>query len=218
MASPLPASSKLTFGAFQLDAAAGKLFKNGIPLKLQPQPFRVLLLLAERSGAVVTREEIQRCLWGDSTFVDFERGINFSINQIRGVLNDKAGKPGFIETLPRIGYRFIPPVVADGPNASTTHTSCEPIPSRQVYEWPAHNSTAVARSLAVLPLENLSGISEQDYFADGMTDALITSLGQIGALRVISRTSVMQYKGIHKPLPQIARELNVDTVVEGTVL
>src|SRR5580693_6885916 len=281
MASPLPASSKLTFGAFQLDAAAGKLFKNGIPLKLQPQPFRVLLLLAERSGAVVTREEIQRCLWGDSTFVDFERGINFSINQIRGVLNDKAGKPGFIETLPRIGYRFIPPVVADGPNASTTHTSCEPIPSRQVYEWPAHNSTtfarasaateipvsirrassawwkrnylrtvtvtavvvvvvvliawmlrrdrvsqslrpasdmAVARSLAVLPLENLSGISEQDYFADGMTDALITSLGQIGALRVISRTSVMQYKGIHKPLPQMARELNVDTVVEGTVL
>src|SRR5580692_8289134 len=130
MASPLPASSKLTFGAFQLDAAAGKLFKNGIPLKLQPQPFRVLLLLAERSGAVVTREEIQRCLWGDSTFVDFERGINFSINQIRGVLNDKAGKPGFIETLPRIGYRFIFPVSRDGSTQSAVGVTASVSPGR----------------------------------------------------------------------------------------
>jgi TolB-like protein/Tfp pilus assembly protein PilF len=73
-------------------------------------------------------------------------------------------------------------------------------------------------SLAVLPLENLSGDPAQDYFADGMTDELITDLGQISTLRVISRTSVMQYKGVHKPLPQIANELNVDAVVEGTVV
>ena len=73
-------------------------------------------------------------------------------------------------------------------------------------------------SLAVLPLENLSADKEQDYFADGMTDELIADLGQIGELRVISRTSVLQYKGVHKPLPQIARELNVDAVLEGTVL
>jgi TolB-like protein len=74
------------------------------------------------------------------------------------------------------------------------------------------------RSLAVLPLESLSGDASQDYFADGMTDELITDLGQISALRVISRTSVMSYKRVRKPLPQIARELNVDGVVEGTVL
>src|SRR6058998_673174 len=74
------------------------------------------------------------------------------------------------------------------------------------------------RSLAVLPLESLSSDSSQEYFADGMTDELISDLGQISALRVISRTSVMQYKGVRKPLPQIARELNVDAVVEGTVL
>jgi TolB-like protein len=74
------------------------------------------------------------------------------------------------------------------------------------------------RSLAVLPLDNLSGDPTQDYFADGMTDALITDLAQIRALRVISRTSVMGYKGVRKPLPEIARELNVDAVVEGTVL
>ena len=78
MVSPLSASPKVRFGAFELDPAAGKLFKSGIPIKLQPQPLRVLLLLTERPGQVVTREEIQQCLWGDSTFVDFERGINFS--------------------------------------------------------------------------------------------------------------------------------------------
>ncbi len=80
------------------------------------------------------------------------------------------------------------------------------------------NSQTNIQSLAVLPLENLSGDPSQDYFADGMTDELITNLGQMGSLRVISRTSVMQYRGVHKPLPQIARELNVDTIVEGTVV
>jgi serine/threonine protein kinase/TolB-like protein/Flp pilus assembly protein TadD len=77
---------------------------------------------------------------------------------------------------------------------------------------------APIRSLAILPLENLSRDKEQDYFADGMTDALIAELGQIGSLRVISRTSVMQYKGAKRPLPQIAKELNVDAVIEGSVL
>jgi TolB-like protein/DNA-binding winged helix-turn-helix (wHTH) protein/Flp pilus assembly protein TadD len=87
--------------------------------------------------------------------------------------------------------------------------------------WKLHSGSEpspVIRSLAVLPLESLSGDASQDYFADGMTDELITELGQISALRVISRTSVMTYKGAHRPLPQIARELNVDAVVEGTVL
>jgi TolB-like protein len=79
-------------------------------------------------------------------------------------------------------------------------------------------STAAIRSIAVLPLENLSGDATQDYFADGMTDALITDLGQISALRVISRTSTMQFRGSRKSLQQIARELKVDAIVEGTVL
>ena len=84
------------------------------------------------------------------------------------------------------------------------------------YPW-CHTSPTI-RSLAVLPLENLSGDASQDYFADGMTDELITDLGQISALRVISRTSVMTYKSVRKPLPEIARELNVEAVVEGSVL
>ncbi len=102
-----PISPGICFGAFELDAAAGELRKAGTLIKLQPQPFRVLLLLAERAGTVVTREEIQQHLWSEATFVDFEHGINFSINQIRGALADDAEKPRYIETLPRRGYRFI---------------------------------------------------------------------------------------------------------------
>ena len=105
-----PNLPNLSFGPFELNPASGELRKSGILIKLQPQPFRLLLLLVERSGTVVTREEIQRCLWTDSTFVDFEHGINFSISQIRGALADDAERPRFIETLPRRGYRFIAPV------------------------------------------------------------------------------------------------------------
>jgi DNA-binding winged helix-turn-helix (wHTH) protein/Tol biopolymer transport system component len=100
-------SAKVRFGPFELDAAGAELRKNGTLIRLQPQPLKVLLLLTQRAGQVVTREEIQRCLWSDSTFVDFERGINFSINQIRGALADSADRPRYIETLPRRGYRFI---------------------------------------------------------------------------------------------------------------
>ena len=119
MALPVPDSPRVRFGPYELDPSAGRLLKSGIPLKLQPQPFRVLLLLVNRVGQVVTRQEIQSHLWGDSTFVDFERGINFSINQIRAVLCDDAEKPRYIETLPRVGYRFIFPVDA---NAVTSNT------------------------------------------------------------------------------------------------
>jgi DNA-binding winged helix-turn-helix (wHTH) protein/Flp pilus assembly protein TadD len=107
MASPASPPTKIRFDSFELDLTSGELRKGGNRLRLQPQPFRVLLLLIERAGQVVTREEIQRCLWKDSTFVDFEHGINFSINQIRGALSDSAEKPRYVETVPRRGYRFI---------------------------------------------------------------------------------------------------------------
>jgi DNA-binding winged helix-turn-helix (wHTH) protein len=109
---PTPISPGICFGPFELDVASGELRKSGTLVKLQPQPFRVLLLLAERAGTLVTREEIQQCLWSESTFVDFEHGINFSINQIRSALADDAEKPRYIETLPRRGYRFIAAVHA----------------------------------------------------------------------------------------------------------
>jgi Tol biopolymer transport system component/DNA-binding winged helix-turn-helix (wHTH) protein len=119
--SHLPISPGMCFGPFKLDPATGELRKTGILIKLQPQPFHLLQLLAERAGTLVTREEIQRCLWSESTFVDFEHGINFSINQIRNALADNAENPRYIETLPRRGYRFIAEVRA----ASNGKTAAE---------------------------------------------------------------------------------------------
>ena len=107
MVSPAPIPTRFRFDTFELDSESGELRNSGAPLKLQPQPFRVLLLLIERAGQVVTREEIRRRLWTESTFVDFEHGINFSINQIRRALADNAEKPRYVETLPKRGYRFI---------------------------------------------------------------------------------------------------------------
>jgi Tol biopolymer transport system component/DNA-binding winged helix-turn-helix (wHTH) protein len=155
MASPLPASPKIKFGAFELDASAGRLFKSGIPIKLQPQPLRVLLLLTQRSGQVVTREEIQRCLWGNSTFVDFERGINFSINQIRGALSDNAEKPRYIETLPRVGYRFIAELSGNVASESAKTTTAPTSVSGKLYDWPSETTLASAGASAV-PLSHRS--------------------------------------------------------------
>lgn len=115
----------LRFGAFELDLSAGQLRKSGVLLKVRPQAFRILVLLASRTGQVVTREEIQKAIWSDGTFVDFEQGLNFCIRQIRTVLGDKADSPRFIETIPRRGYRFLVPVMANGavPALSVEETS-----------------------------------------------------------------------------------------------
>src|SRR5271154_5485154 len=126
------ASPKISFRPFELDTAAGTLRKHGIRIKLQPQPYKLLLLLMERAGQVVTREEIQRHVWQDSTFVDFESGINFSINQIRAALGDDAENPRYVETLPRRGYRFIAPITTAEPLANgLTHPLSHPVPAAE---------------------------------------------------------------------------------------
>jgi cholera toxin transcriptional activator len=100
----------ITFGVFELDVTAGELRKGGMRLRLQGQPFQVLLLLLERAGEVVTREELQQSLWPSDTFVDFDHSLNTAINKLRETLGDSASSPRFIETLARRGYRFIAPV------------------------------------------------------------------------------------------------------------
>lgn len=181
----------LRFGAFEADFRAGELREAGVRVALQDQPLHVLQMLLEHPGELVTREELRQKIWPADTFVDFEQGLYNAIRRLRATLKDSAEQPHLIETLPRRGYRFIGAVDAG---------------SRKI------------ESLAVLPLENLSGDPAQEYFAEGLTEALITTLAKIGDLRVVSRTSSMQYKGVRKPLPEIARELEVDAVLEGTVL
>src|SRR5690349_8261610 len=98
------------FGIFEVDAGSGELRRQGIRVKLNAQPFQVLLMLLERPGELLTREEISRQLWPEGTFVDYEHGVNSAVNRIREALGDTAGNPRFIETLARRGYRFIAPV------------------------------------------------------------------------------------------------------------
>jgi len=241
---PLAYGSKIVhFGLFQVDLHSGELYKSGLRVKLQQQPLQVLTLLLERGGAVVTREELRAKLWPTDTFVDFEHSLNTAVRKLREALGDVAENPIFIETLPRKGYRFIAPAsdAGDGQAAGTPprvqDVSSRTGKRRWVYAaavlttiallgastWkivrgrPSKASTPAIHSLVVLPLANLSGDPNQEFFADGMTEELTTDLGKISALRVISRTSAMHYKGTKKPLPEIARELNVDAVVEGTV-
>lgn len=247
---PHPAPTRLRFGIYELDLKNGELRKAGQRLKLQPQPFKVLAILAGSAGETVTREEIQRQVWGEELFVDFERGLNVCIQQIRGALNDDADAPRYIETLPKRGYRFLMPVErldagAQNVPASVVSQQTPAVPSTRAIArrfrfgialvsailvlsallYFAKNSNRFLlrraaksiRSVAVLPFDNFSGDPDQQYFADGMTEALIAELGQIRDLRVPSRTSVMLYKRANKPLRQIARELNVDAIVEGSV-
>src|ERR1039458_8720480 len=98
------------FGVFEVDAATGELRRQGLRVKLNTQPFQVLLMLLDRPGQLLTREEISRELWPDGTFVDYEHGVNSAINRIREALGDTAASPRFLETLARRGYRFIAPV------------------------------------------------------------------------------------------------------------
>ena len=261
------------FGIYAVDLRTSELWKQGRKIKLQEQPCRILAILLEQRGEVVTREELRKRLWSDDTFVDFDHSLNTAIMRLREALSDSSDNPRFIETLPRHGYRFIAPVEemaateqekkenagsASTPELSAAVPQSGPteifiadnmeaesktrgIRSRRALVlgiligvlavvllgigWRFLRDGAVAnlsrnsiKSMVVLPFENLSGDKDQQYFTDGMTDELIAHLAKIRSLRVISRTSSMEYKGTHKTLSEIARNLNVDAVVEGTVL
>jgi TolB-like protein/Tfp pilus assembly protein PilF len=196
----------IRFGIFEVDSQSGELRRHGLKVRLQEQPFQALVMLLERTGEVVTREQLQKKLWPADTFVDFDRGLNRAINRLRDALGDDSNNPRFIETLPQRGYRFIVSIETQAANRSVRLSEG------------AHPGSRLIESLAVLPLENLSNDSAQEYFADGVTDELITELAKITSLRVISRASIMQYKGTRRSLPLIVRELGVDAVVEGTIV
>ena len=200
------------FGAFTIDARTGELSHAGRRTPLRDQSLQLLLALLEHPGELITREELAGRLWAAGTFVDFDRGLNKAINHLREALGDSAEQPRFIETLPRKGYRFIAPVTCTGEDVEPAPLGraaprVEPATmdsaggraerwrrhrDRRRYKWRA--TAAPARSsadcaLAVIPLENLSHDPEQQYFADGLTDALITDLAKMGSTRITSRTS-----------------------------
>lgn len=140
-----PTASPLCFGEFELDVAAGELRRNSRRLKLQPQPFKLLVLLASRAGSLVTRDEIRNELWPDGTFVDFDQSVNFTVRQIRDVLHDVADRPLYIETVHRRGYRFIAPVEPGGAAAPRQ-------PARRAATTSVHLQKALWTNIAELRL------------------------------------------------------------------
>ena len=242
--------ASVKFGDFELDQARFELRRKGRTVKLERIPMELLILLVEREGNVVSRQEIIERLWGSDVYLDTEHGINTAVRKIRTALQEDAERPKYVQTVLGKGYRFIPET-SNG-NGKSTATIQELKPSVEITivdrELPAPQSrrprwlivsavialvalagalllyqrsrsanAAAIQSIAVLPLSNLSGDASQDYFADGITDELITMLARNTSLRVISRTSVMQYKGVGRPLRDIARELGADAILEGSI-
>ena len=213
-------------------------------MRLEPKVMEVLVCLARQAGEPVSKEELLQTVW-PNTFVT-DDGLKRAISELRRVFEDDAREPRIIETIPKRGYRLLVPVeplnLAQA-SAKEPLRQESPAGGRNWRKLVLLSGGAAAlvvifsgafffstwqrllgkgadpqiHSIAVLPLENLSGDPNQDYFSDGMTDALITDLAQLGSLKVVSRTSSLQYKQAGKSLPEIGRELGVDGIIEGTV-
>ena len=190
--------SLIRFADFELNEQTLELHQSGAPVRIQKQPARVLAFLLNHRGSLVTREQIRMAIWGGDTFVDFDQGLNFCIRQIRRALRDDAERPLFIETLPRLGYRFVGRI--------------ETIGGREVAP------TEKRIRIGVVPMDNLSGIDE-DYFAAGLTEDMISALSRIdpGHLRVSAGPRLESGDGLADQIQLLHRQFNLDYLLRGSV-
>jgi DNA-binding winged helix-turn-helix (wHTH) protein len=192
---PSPIAEIVRFGMFQLDLKARELHKAGVKVKLQEQPFRVLTLLVDRAGQVVTREELRQNIWPTDVYVAFDQGLNNAIKKVRDALGDSADNPRFVETVARHGYRFIAPISAaqQRPSEPALRSRLRSLRNTALIGLTAavvlaslayralHRSASHARPsseklvLAVLPFDNLSRDPDQEFFSDGLTEEMIWS-------------------------------------------
>jgi TolB-like protein/Tfp pilus assembly protein PilF len=187
-------SGTIHFGPFEVDGGARVLRKRGLRIKLRRQSFDILSALLEHPGETVTREDLRRRLWPETIFVDFEDSLNSAVKRLRSALGDSAVTPKYVETIPRVGYRFMARAES------------------------AAKAGGGALRMLVLPFSNLSGEPAQDYLSDGLTEEVTGQLALLDpSLAVIARTSAMHYKGSRKGIAAIAVELNLDYVLEGSV-
>jgi TolB-like protein/DNA-binding winged helix-turn-helix (wHTH) protein/Tfp pilus assembly protein PilF len=242
------AYDKVRFGSFEVDVRAGELKKLGIRVRLQQQPFQVLLLLVEHAGELVTREELQKAIWPANTFVDFDIGLAAAVHKLRQALGDSAESPRFIETLPKRGYRFMVPVetirTASGNGEKATPAATEPttlqdpqpkkpirIPHWQLAALSVFIVAAIVAAawwglhprrqtyvIAVLPFKNLSSEPNTEYFSDGLTDEIIRKLSLVEGLEVRSHTSSFVFKDKPRNIADVGKSLAANLVLEGSVL
>lgn len=182
----------LRFGSFEVNLLSGELLRNGKRVRIQEKPFRLLAMLLQHTGELVTRDTLRHALWPDDTFVDFDVGLNTAIRKLRSALEDSTGKPRFIETVPRRGYRFI--------------ARADAVRRRKI------------DSIAVLPFRDNSGNPETEYLSEGITESLIRSLSQLsGMSKVIARNSVYCYKGKDVEPHSVAQKLGVRALLMGEI-
>jgi len=233
------------FGAFHIDTVERLLFRGEEKIPLTPKAIDTLLALLENKGRVLDKDELLKMVWPD-TFVE-EGALARNVSALRKVLGNGADDFQYIETIPKRGYRFVAPV-KDLTPPDDVEVEPEEVETEELDDgrkWLSRAAWLIAtallvllavlayprvrqiitssfqprvKSLAVLPLRSASNDAGQEYFTEGMTEELINTLAKIEPLRVISLTSAMTYKGTNKTLPQIAKELNVDAIVEGSVL
>jgi TolB-like protein/DNA-binding winged helix-turn-helix (wHTH) protein/Tfp pilus assembly protein PilF len=226
------------FGDFILEPNEHILRRANQQIHLRPKAFEILLYLVKRHGHLVRKKELLEGVWPD--VIVTENTLSHGIDEVRQALQDNAQEPLFIRTVPRLGFKFIAKVEESFPSSDKVRSDEKKLP---LSSYPRSKRITVVittifllglvtlvvlklsegrdndiNSIAVLPFINLNVDPEQDYFVDGMTEELTTNLARIKRLRVISRTSAMTYKNAKKSLPEIARELNVDAVIEGSVL
>ncbi len=241
METPASSRRRVRTGLFEIDFGSGEVHREGRKVQLQEQPFRVLAILLESPGEVVTRDQLQERVWSADTYVGFDEGLNTAIRKLRVAFGDSAENPRFIETVSRRGYRFIAPVepalIPSPPPTTTVAVKSRPVSLRIRWIGFAVVLFAVcalalflrsARQrkprpgkimLVVLPLQNFTGDSQQEYLADGITEEIIAQLGSLDPqhLGVIARTSAMHYKHTQKSAAEISREVGANYLIEGSI-
>lgn len=232
-------ATRVRFGIFDFDPETLELRREGVPARLQSQPAQVLGLLLSHAGEVVTRETLRQAIWGEGVFVDFDRGLNFCIAQIRSALGDSAESPRFVRTLPKRGYQFIAPVI---PAAAAPDVSDAPpplnAPSRSrlttrgwalaalaiiiaagIVWWHPWNPARSPVRVAVARFDNETGNPELDRFTDGLTDSVVAELTAAADRRygVIGNAAILRGPRAQRDLRAIASSLGATYVVIGQV-
>jgi DNA-binding winged helix-turn-helix (wHTH) protein len=196
--------TRVRFGGFELDRRSGELSRGGSRVRLQEGPLRVLQALVDRPGEIVAREELQRRLWSDDTFVDFDNGLNSAVNRLRASLGDRAEKPRFIETVGRRGYRFVASPVFDGRQPAQTNASSE--------------GSSLPMGLAVLPFRQLTADPDTEFLGFSLADAIASSLSGLESLVVRSTIATARFASEVPDLAAMATALDVTLVLAGAVL
>jgi len=225
---------RVAFGDFEFDAETGELRRHGEPVRLQSQPAQVLAVLVGSAGQVVTRETLRDAVWGAETFVDFDKGLNFAIAQVRAALEDSADSPSFVRTLPKRGYQFIAPVTRlDAPPVDTPPgvrpklwtwgigVAAALALTAGVWSWRSSTTrpSDPAHTIAVIPFDNETGVGDLDRYATNLSDSLVAQLTTSGADRfdIIGNALILRTPRPRRDLVAIAEAVKAGYVVMGQV-